>query len=144
MHPCEDRKNPTDFGPHPFTVNITCAARENDCYRRALWTGCNLQATLMSIPPCGETGQEMHDDADQMLYIVQGSGKLFMGFGSCCMPFCKEVKECDAIFVPAGCWHNLKNTGRCSLKLFSVYAPPHHSRGTMQFDKPKEDSESEE
>ena len=65
MHPCEDRKTPTDFGPHPFTVNINCAARENDCFRRALWTGCNLQTTLMSIPPCGEIGQEQKESACQ-------------------------------------------------------------------------------
>ena len=38
----------------------------------------------------------------------------------------------DAIFVPAGTWHNVINVGRESLKVSSIYAPPHHRRGTVQ------------
>ena len=39
-----------DFGPAPFVVNVNQAARENENFRRALWTGNHLQMTLMSIP----------------------------------------------------------------------------------------------
>ena len=37
----------------------------------------------------------------------------------------------DGLFVPCGTWHNIVNTGDCLLKLSSVYAPPHHPRGTV-------------
>ena len=37
----------------------------------------------------------------------------------------------DVVLVPCGTWHNIVNTGDCPLKLSSVYAPPHHPRGTV-------------
>ena len=37
----------------------------------------------------------------------------------------------SAIFVPAGIWHNIINTGDIPLKLYSIYAPPHHPWGTV-------------
>ena len=50
------------------------------------------------------------------------------------------ISQGDAIFVPAGTWHNILNTGRFPLKLSSVYAPPHHLRGTVH--KTKADSDN--
>ena len=47
----------------------------------------------------------------------------------------KEVKRVDGnygVFVPAGTWHNIKNIGNTPLKLYSVYAPPHHTFGTVE------------
>ena len=45
--------------------------------------------------------------------------------------FHAKVNE-DCIFViPAGKWHNLSNTGNVPLKLYSIYAPPQHPRGTV-------------
>jgi mannose-6-phosphate isomerase-like protein (cupin superfamily) len=43
-----------------------------------------------------------------------------------------SLREGDAVFVPAGTWHNVINTGQYPLKVSSVYAPPHHPRGTVQ------------
>lgn len=37
----------------------------------------------------------------------------------------------SAIFVPAGIWHNIVNTSDIPLKLYSIYAPPHHPWGTV-------------
>ncbi|MGN0326521.1 MAG: cupin domain-containing protein, partial [Lachnospiraceae bacterium] len=48
----------------------------------------------------------------------------------------------DAVFVPAGTWHNIINTGRSPLKLSSVYAPPHHKHGTVH--RTKEEAAREE
>ena len=48
--------------------------------------------------------------------------------------------EKDAVIVPAGTWHNLINIGNTPLKLYSVYAPPHHPFGTIQ--ARKEDAEA--
>ena len=39
------------------------------------------------------------------------------------------------VFVPAGAKHNLVNTGRDDLKLFTVYAPPNHKDGTVHHRK---------
>lgn len=53
---CSCAKSMTDFGPEPFVVNIEQATCHNTNFRTALWTGDNLQLTLMSIPKDGEIG----------------------------------------------------------------------------------------
>ncbi len=45
--------------------------------------------------------------------------------------FERRVSDGSAIFVPAGTWHNLINTGNVPLKLYSIYAPPQHPAGTV-------------
>ena len=39
-----------DYGPNPYVINVKDAAMKNTNFRTALWTGCHLQMTLMSIP----------------------------------------------------------------------------------------------
>lgn len=131
MHPANRAPSADDFGPEPFVVNIACAAKQNPFYRRALWTGCHLQLTLMCIPPCSEIGLEVHPDDDQFLQIQEGCGTVMMGPARDCLAFRRPVSVGDAIFIPAGTWHNVVNTGKTPMKLCSIYAPPHHPRGTV-------------
>ncbi|NLT13139.1 MAG: cupin domain-containing protein, partial [Clostridiales bacterium] len=42
-----------------------------------------------------------------------------------------NVAEDDVVIIPAGTWHNLINTGNIPLRLYSIYAPPQHPRGTV-------------
>lgn len=121
----------TDHGPEPFVVNIEQAACRNRNFRTALWTGHHLQLTLMCIPVGGEIGLEIHPDTDQFLRVEGGSGIVRMGFRKEQLQFQRRIGAGDAVFVPAGTWHNLINTGRCPLKLYSIYAPPKHPRGTV-------------
>lgn len=129
-----------DFGPEPFVVNMSCAAKQNPFYRRTLWTGYHLQLTLMCIPPMGEIGLEVHPDDDQFLRLENGSGIVRMGCSQECLTFQQHLHSGDAIFVPAGIWHNVVNTGTVPLKLYSIYAPPHHPRGTLHRTKAESDA----
>ena len=45
--------------------------------------------------------------------------------------FKKRVYDNYAIIIPAGTWHNVVNTGRIPIKLYSIYAPPQHPFGTV-------------
>jgi mannose-6-phosphate isomerase-like protein (cupin superfamily) len=47
------------------------------------------------------------------------------------MDFQACVSDGYAFIIPAGKWHNLINNGKCPLKLYSIYAPPQHPRGTV-------------
>ncbi|MPM35594.1 hypothetical protein SDC9_82187 [bioreactor metagenome] len=47
------------------------------------------------------------------------------------LDFQRRVGDGYAIIIPAGTWHNLVNTGSVPLKLYSIYAPPQHPRGTV-------------
>jgi len=119
-----------DNGPNPYVVNIEELTLQNENFRTAAWTGTNLQMTLMTIQPGDDIGLEVHEDHDQFLRIEQGSATVHMG------PTETELKDCAAeddfaIFVPAGVWHNVVNTGTEALKLYSIYSPPEHTHGTI-------------
>lgn len=121
----------SDQGGKPFTVNIELAAKRNNNFRTALWTGKHLQVTLMSIDVGGDVGLEVHPELDQFLRIEQGQGVVQMGNTKNNFSFERRVEDNDAIMVPAGTWHNLTNTGNVPLKLYSIYAPPEHPFGTV-------------
>lgn len=124
-----------DHGKQPFITNIETATKENSNYRTALWTGANLQLTLMSLLPGEDIGLEVHADHDQFLRIEQGKAIVHIGSDEANLEE-MDANEDDAIFVPAGAWHNVTNDGGEPLKLYSIYAPPEHPHGTIQPTKP--------
>ena len=121
----------TDYGPNPFVVDISKATLHNDTFRTALWTGNHLQLTLMSIDTGEDIGLEVHPNVDQFLRIESGQGFVQMGNTKERLDFRHLVFDDFAIFIPAGTWHNLTNTGNKPLKLYSIYAPPNHNWGTI-------------
>ena len=124
-----------DYGPEPFVVNIEEITKLNNTFRTALWTGEHLQLTLMNIPVGESIGLEIHPDTDQFLRLEQGEGLVQMGKDKNNLSFQKRVSNNFAFVVPAGTWHNLINIGNIPIKLYSIYAPPKHSRGTVHLTK---------
>ena len=136
---CGEHPEIRDYGCGPFIFNIHHATERNEKFRRTLWTGRDLQLTLMSIPVCGDIGVEMHTDVDQFIRVESGKAKVYMGS---CRNDLREQGCVDgnyAILIPAGTWHNIVNVGKCPLKLYSLYAPPQHPFGTVH--ETKEDAE---
>ena len=131
-----------DFGPKPFVVNINKVTMLNNNFRTTLWTGCHLQVSLMCIMVGEEIGVEMHPDLDQLLRIEQGQGIVMMGNRKDWLDFKEKVCDDFEILIPAGKWHNLINTGCVPLKLYSIYAPPQHPRGTVH--RTKSDAQAAE
>lgn len=132
----------TDPGPNSYVINIEQTAMQNQNFRTAVWTGCHLQMTVMCIPPCGEIGLEIHPDTDQLIRVEQGTAAVKIGECKNQPDFQQNICKGDAVFIPAGTWHNIVNTGRNVLKVSSVYAPPNHRRGTVH--PTKADAEREE
>lgn len=108
-----------------WTGSITDAARDNADFRRVLSTGPHAQLVVMSIPAGGEIGEEVHDDVDQVVSIVEGSGEAVLDD----VP--SQIGDGDLVLVPAGTKHNVRNVGTGDLKLYTVYAPPEHPDGTV-------------
>lgn len=127
--------NRKDYGNAPFTINIQEATQQNNLFRTALWTGNHLQVTLMTIDVGDSVGLEMHHDVDQFLQIEEGQGLVQMGNHEHQLDFVRQVAPHSAIIVPAGIWHNLTNIGNTPLKLFSIYTPPEHPKGTIHLTK---------
>jgi mannose-6-phosphate isomerase-like protein (cupin superfamily) len=120
-----------DYGPEPFVVNIEEITKQNNNYRTTLWTGSYLQLTLMSIKVGEDIGLEIHPNLDQFIRIEEGQGLVMMGDRKDRLNFQEKVYDDFAFIIPAGTWHNLINTGRTPLKLYSIYAPPQHPKGTV-------------
>lgn len=145
--PCSGNRNTNDGllkdrGPEPLVINIERATRNNNAFRTVLWTGGHLQLTLMSIRAGEEIGLENHPNLDQFIRIEQGQGLVKMGDRKDNLNFQRRVSGSDAIIIPAGTWHNLINIGNVPLKLYSVYAPPQHPKGTVH--RTKVDAEAAE
>jgi mannose-6-phosphate isomerase-like protein (cupin superfamily) len=120
-----------DQGPKPFVTDIEQATLSNANYRTTLWTGKNLQMTVMSIPVGGDIGLEVHEDGDQFLRVEAGKARVQMGPAENDLSFDREVSDDWAILVPAGTWHNVTNVGDEPLKVYALYAPPEHPHGTV-------------
>lgn len=120
-----------DYGGRPFVVNIDQAAKLNNTYRTALWTGEKLQVTLMSIKVGDDIGLEVHPTTDQFIRIEEGQGLVQMGDSKNKLDFQEMAFDDYAIMIPAGKWHNVINTGNTPLKIYVIYAPPEHPYGTV-------------
>ncbi|WP_461614786.1 cupin domain-containing protein [Clostridium sp. Marseille-QA1073] len=131
-----------DYGPEPFVVNIDEATKQNNTFRTVLWTGNYLQLTLMSIDVGDDIGLEIHPHVEQFIRIEEGEGIVKMGDSKYDLNFLRKVYDDFAIIIPAGKWHNIINTGNKPLKLYSIYAPPHHPHGTIH--ETKADAEAAE
>jgi mannose-6-phosphate isomerase-like protein (cupin superfamily) len=119
-----------DNGPATAVINVVSATIENTNYRTTVWTGNHLQMTVMSIDPGHDIGLEVHLDNDQFIRVEQGIAKVSIGPDKEQMQII-QANASDAVFVPAGMWHNLETVGEIPLKVYSIYAPPQHPHGTV-------------
>ena len=117
-------------------INFTIAteAEKSPDFRRVLWTGEHTQLVIMTIPPGGEIGEEVHPDNDQILTFVSGTGEATVSGAT------KQVAQGDLVVVPAGRKHNFVNTGPNPLILYTVYGPPDHADGAVH--KTKEEADA--
>ena len=112
---------------------IATEAEKNPDFRRVLWTGEHTQLVIMTIPPGGEIGAEVHE-VDQILTFVSGVGKAKVSGQT------RNVNQGDLVVVPAGKKHNFTNEGPNPLVLYTVYGPPEHAAGAVHKTKKQADA----
>jgi mannose-6-phosphate isomerase-like protein (cupin superfamily) len=117
-------------------LTIATVAEQSPDFRRVLWTGEHSQLVIMTIPPDGEIGEEVHPDTDQILTFVSGVGQAKVDGST------RKVAAGDLVCVPAGAKHNFVNTGPNPLVLYTVYGPPEHAEGAVH--KTKEEADEAE
>jgi len=116
-----------------YVDNIEKITEENGFFRKVLYTGRHEQLVAMSLKPGEEIGMEVHEENDQFFRIEEGEGRVVIDNEE------KTFTSGDAIIVPAGSSHNIINTSLDKeLKLYTIYAPPHHPEGTVH--KTKEEA----
>ena len=117
-----------------FVDDIEDLTESNKDFRRVLYTGHHLQLVLMALKPGEDIGEEVHADRDQFFRVEKGGGEAVIDGKS------TKVKAGDAILVPAGARHNVRNTGAKSMKLYTLYGPPEHRDGVVRATKAKADA----
>ena len=117
-----------------FAGDVSKLARENDDFRRVLFTTERSQLVAMSLEPGGEIGEEVHEGVDQVLIFVEGHGEAIVSAAR------HPVGPGHAVVVPAGTRHNFTANGDAALKLFTVYTPPQHAPGTVHRTKAEADA----
>ena len=130
----------TDHGPQPYVLDIEEATLGNDNFRATLWTGKNLQLTVMTIQPGDDIGLEVHDDHDQFLRLEDGELRAKIGPSEDELDVDEVITADWAAFVPAGKWHNFVNEGDVTAKVYSIYAAPEHKHGTFHATKADADA----
>ncbi len=116
-----------------YIQNIEQLSIENDAFRKVLYTASHSQLVLMSLKIGEDIGEEVHEDTDQFLRIEQGSGKAIIDGVE------HAISDGSAVVVPAGAKHNIVNiSGTDTLKLYTIYSPPHHRDGVLH--QTKEDA----
>ena len=133
-----------DHGPKPYVVDIEKATLDNEAFRDTLWTGEYLQLTVMTIPPGGEIGAEIHEGHDQFLRLEEGELRAQLGASEDDLEIDQVVGADWVAFVPSGKWHNFVNESDKPAKLYSIYAPPEHEPGTRHESKDEADNDPQE
>ncbi|MEO3816395.1 cupin domain-containing protein [Plantactinospora sp. B24E8] len=113
---------------------IATVAEESPDFRRVLWTGKHTQLVIMTIPPDGEIGEEVHEEVDQILTFVSGTGEARIAGER------RKVTQGDLVVVPAGTRHNFVNTGPNPLVLYTIYGPPEHADQAVHRTKEQADA----
>ncbi|MCJ7816259.1 MAG: cupin domain-containing protein [Candidatus Aenigmarchaeota archaeon] len=109
-----------------YSGNIEKQTLKNNYFRQVLFSGKHAQLVVMCLQPGEEIGNEVHPNVDQFFRIEQGEAKFILNE--------KEkhvVRDGEAVIVPAGTFHNVINTGKGQLKLYTIYSPPNHPDGTV-------------
>ena len=133
-----------DKGKRPAVFNLEELVIDNTAYRQTIWTGNNMQVTVMSIPVGGEIGLEAHHNIEQFLRVDKGQGKVYMGQKSDELTFVQDIEDGYSVHVPAEMYHNIVNTGTEPLQLYSIYAGPEHPFGTVHMTKAEADAAEHE
>lgn len=121
-----------------YYANIEDQTLENNNFRKVLYTGNHMQLVLMSLKPLEEIGEEIHHDNDQFFRWESWEGKCII-----------DDHEYDiwaemVVIIPAWSKHNIINTSTTQdLKMYTIYAPPHHKDGIIRSTK-QEAEENEE
>lgn len=121
-----------------YKANIEELTKQNNSFRKVLYTGEQSQLVLMSLLPGEDIGSEVHPDNDQFFRIDEGSGKAVINETE------YEISDGDAVVVPKGATHNIINTGSTSLKFYTIYMPAHHKDGIERVTKAEAMANEEE
>ena len=119
-----------------YSANIEELSLKNENFRKVLYTDKRCQLVVMSLREKEEIGMEVHKDVDQFIRVEAGEGKAIMNDDT------HELRDGSVVIVPAGVKHNIINTGKAEMKLYTLYMPPHHRDGVVHATKAEAEADT--
>ena len=119
-----------------FVQNLEGLAVDNVDFRRVLYTAKHCQLVLMALEPKEEIGAEVHQ-LDQFFRVEEGSGEAVLD------GLYTPIRAGFGVLVPAGTKHNIINTGKAPMKLYTIYSPPNHRDGVVHRTRAGADADKE-
>jgi mannose-6-phosphate isomerase-like protein (cupin superfamily) len=119
-----------------FAQDIESLAVKNNEFRRVLYTATYCQLVVMSLKAGEEIGAEVHT-LDQFFRVEEGTGEAVLDDTR------TVIRAGFAVVVPAGTNHNIINTGSVPMKLYTIYAPPHHRDGVVHHTRDEAEADNE-
>ncbi len=95
-----------------YNQDVNKLAKENENFRQVLFTTELSQLVLMSVAPGDDIGEETHEDTDQILSFVVGSGEAVIEGES------RPVAAGSVVVVAAGTRHNFIKPGGGTLESY--------------------------
>lgn len=111
--------------------DIHKSAEENPYFRQVVYTGEKMQLVVMTLPPGGDIGLEVHEHVEQFIRVESGRATVTLGPTEHEVTEAYDVAAGWAVVVPPGTWHNVVNEGALDLCLSTIYGPPQHADGTV-------------
>lgn len=121
---------------HGFVKDIESLTEKNKEFRRVLYTAKHAQLVVMTLKAKEEIGVEVHT-VDQFFRVEEGTGEVIIDGAR------TAIHAGFGIIVPSGAKHNIINTGSVPLKLYTLYAPPHHRDGVVHHTRADAEADKE-
>ena len=110
-----------------FWMDLRTFIKSNDIFRNVLATfRGKLQLVAYLLKPNESIEKEMHNTQVQFIYVESGTGMIVIyraqkdNEGE---PI--ELSEGMCVIIPPKTYHYIHNDGKRSLRMFSIYCPPH-------------------
>lgn len=112
-----------------FKQNIETKTIKNKNYRKVVYTDKNIQIVYMSLNANEDIPREKHTHISQFIRVEAGTATVEINNKK------YNLKDGDAIVIPPGTWHYVKNTGDY-LKLYTIYSKPEHPSNRLDKRQP--------
>jgi mannose-6-phosphate isomerase-like protein (cupin superfamily) len=85
----------------------------------------NQSLAEATLEPGQSTQRHYHAQAEEIYFVLEGTGELELAGERA------RVGPGDAVPIPPGAWHELRNTGAGMLRLLCCCAPPYRHEDTF-------------